>query len=90
MPVTMPLTATHPNGFATYSFEVVKGVNQIIGLGGPVPAASPVTSPASTLLGNCTIAAFGEYLYVAAMANNGWSRQSQYDASAAIAFVLAP
>ena len=90
MPVNMPLTATQPAGFATYSFEVVKGVNEIIGVGGPVPAASPVTSPASTLLGTCTIAAFGEYLYVAATANNGWSRQSQYDASAAIAYVLAP
>jgi len=29
-------------------------------------------------------------VYVAAMANNGWGRQSQYDASASIAFVLAP
>jgi hypothetical protein len=89
-PVDMPLTATHPANFATYSFEVVKGVNGIIGVGGPVPAVSPVTSPASVLLGSCTIAAFGEYLYVAASATNGWSRQSQYDASAAIAFVLAP
>jgi hypothetical protein len=90
MPVSMPLTASHPNGFATYSFQVVKGVNQIIGVGGPVPALSPVTSPASTMLGSCTIAGFGEYLYVAATANNGWSRQSQYDASSAVAFVLAP
>jgi len=89
-PVDMPLTATHPTNFATYSFSVVKGVNGIIGVGGPVPAASPVASPASTLLGSCTIAGFGEYLYVAATATNGWSRQSQYDASAAIAFVLAP
>jgi hypothetical protein len=90
LPVDMPLTATHPTGFATYFFQVVKGVNGIIGVGGSVPAPSPVMSPASTLLGTCTIAAFGEYLYVAASANNGWSRQSQYDASAAIAFVLAP
>jgi hypothetical protein len=90
LPVSMPLTASHPNGFGTYSFQVVKGVNQIIGVGGPVPALSPVTSPASTMLGSCTIAGFGEYLYVAATANNGWSRQSQYDASSAIAFVLAP
>ena len=42
------------------------------------------------LLGTCNIAAFAEYVYVYALANNGWSRQSQYDASAAIAFVLAP
>jgi hypothetical protein len=88
--VDMPVTATHPAGFATYSFEVVKGVNGIIAIGGPVPAASPVTSAASTLLGSCTVAALGEYLYVAASANNGWSRQSQYDTSAAVAFVLAP
>jgi len=90
MPVTMPLTGSQPNGFATYSFLVVKGVNQVVQVGGPVPALSPVSSPASTLLGSCTIAGFGEYLYVAATANNGWSRQSQYDASAALAFVLAP
>lgn len=90
LPVTMPLVGTHPNGFATYSFQVVKGVNQVIGVGGPVPAISPVTSPASTMLGSCSIAGFGEYLYVAASANNGWSRQSQYDASSALAFVLAP
>lgn len=90
LPVTMPIVATHPTGFATYSLQVIKGVNPIIGVSGPVPAASPVTSPAATLLGTCTIAAFAEYLYVAATANNGWSRQSQYDASAAVAFVLAP
>ena len=90
MPVTMPLTATHPANFATYSFEVVKGVNQIIFVGGNVPAASPITRTASALLGSCNIAAFGEYLYVAATATNGWSRQTQYDASAAIAYVLAP
>jgi hypothetical protein len=89
-PVSMPLTASEPNNFATYSFEVVKGVNPIVSIGGNVPAASPVTSLASALLGTCSIAGFGEYLYVAATTNNGWSRQSQYDASAAIAFVLAP
>ena len=88
--VEMPVVATHPAGFATYSLEVVKGGNGLIGINGPVPAASPVTSPSSTLLGKCTIAAFGEYLYVYASANNGWWRQSQYDASAAIAYALAP
>jgi hypothetical protein len=90
LPVDMPLTASHPNGFATYSFEVVKGVNGVYSVGGPVPPNSPVAVLGTTLLGSCTIAGFGEYLYVAASANNGWSRQSQYDASAAIAFVLAP
>lgn len=40
-------------------------------------------------MGKCDVASFGEWLYVAT-ATNGWWRQSQYDASAAIAFVLVP
>jgi len=97
-PVTMPFTASHPNDFATFSFELVKGVNEVtlpplplVGL--PValaPGLSPIVETVANLLGTCTIAAFAEEVYVAATANNGWSRQSQYDASALIAFVLAP
>ena len=41
-------------------------------------------------MGACNVGGFAEYVYVAATMNNGWGRQSQYDASAAIAFVLAP
>jgi hypothetical protein len=50
---------------------------------------SPISLPLNYLLGSCTIAAFAEYVYVFATANKGLSRQSQYDASAIIAFVLA-
>jgi hypothetical protein len=58
---------------------------------GPVGAAvSPITATIQDLMGKCDVAGFAEYVYVAATANNGWSRQSQYDASAAVAFVLAP
>ncbi|MBV8811060.1 MAG: hypothetical protein JO033_20520 [Acidobacteriaceae bacterium] len=92
-PVTMAFTASQPEGFATYTFELIKGVNVLTPptVSGPVvSASSPMSSAAATLLGTCTIAAFSEYLYVAATANNGWGRQSQYDASAAVAFVLAP
>jgi len=42
------------------------------------------------LLGPCTVAGFAESIYVAATIQNGWGRQSQYDASATIAFVLSP
>jgi len=42
------------------------------------------------LLGPCPTAGFAVELYVAATMNNGWSRQSQYDASALLAFVLTP
>jgi hypothetical protein len=96
-PVTMAFTASHPNNFASFSFNVVKGVNAVtlppLPVSGPVSAApglSPVAEAVSDLLGTCTIAGFAEQVYVAATANNGWGRQSQYDAQALIAFVLAP
>ncbi|MDN7179038.1 hypothetical protein M0D69_13640 [Caballeronia sp. SEWSISQ10-4 2] len=97
-PVSMPFTASHPNNFATFSFVLVKGVNQVTLpplpiAGDPVTAAlglSPVVETVANLRGNCTIAAFAEEVHVFAAANNGWSRQSQYDADALIAYVLAP
>ena len=99
-PVSMAFTATHPNGFATFAWELIKGVNLVTLPPGPPPppptsgpvsaVVSPITDSVTNLLGTCTIAAFAEYVYVYATANNGWGRQSQYDASAAIAFVLAP
>lgn len=95
-PVTMAFTASQPHNFATFSFELVKGVNPVTlpavpPTSGPVSAAvSPFTDTVALLLGTCNVAGFAEHLYVAATINNGWSRQSQYDASALIAFVLAP
>ncbi len=93
--VTMAFTASHPANFATFSFLLIKGVNAIAlpppPSSGPVSAAvSPMGDTVAHLLGACNVAGFGEWLYVWATANNGWSRQSQYDASAAVAFVLAP
>ena len=93
--VNMAFTASHPNGFATFSFSLIKGVNPVTlpavpPTSGPVASAvSPFHDSVSNLLGACPVAGFAEYLYVAATANNGWSRQSQYNASAAVAFVLA-
>lgn len=95
-PVTMPFTASHPHGFANFSFSLIKGVNAIAlpavpPTSGPVSAVvSPIQATVQDLMGKCDVAGFAESVYVAATANNGWSRQSQYDASAAIAFVLAP
>ncbi|HEV2351324.1 MAG TPA: hypothetical protein VG028_15915 [Terriglobia bacterium] len=96
--VSMPFTASHPNNFATFSFVLVKGVNQVTLPPLPIsnapvssaPGFSPIKEPVDQLLGTCTIAAFAEEVYVAATANNGWNRQSQYDAEALIAYVLAP
>jgi hypothetical protein len=91
--VVMAFTATHPNGFATYSFSLIKGVNPLTppSTGGPVLPPPPTpTDTAAHLLGTCKTAGFAEYLYVATTAINGESRQSQYDASVAVAFVLTP
>ena len=94
--VSMPFTVGHPNGFATFSFTLIKGVNAVSlpaapPTSGPVGSAvSPITASIVDLMGKCDVAGFAEYIYVAASATNGWGRQSQYDASAAIAFVLAP
>src|SRR5262249_29154308 len=82
-PVIMPYVASHPKGFGTFQFELIKGVKLAIPvISGPVStAASPVTATVANLLGSCNVAGYAELLYVWATANNGWSRQSQYDAS---------
>ncbi|MGA2009169.1 MAG: hypothetical protein ABSH51_01360 [Solirubrobacteraceae bacterium] len=92
--VEMPFTASQPNGFATFSFGVIRAQSGVTlpaapPTSGPVSAAvSPITSPVSGLLGVCTTAAFAESIYVAATATNGYSRQSQYDAGQIAAFAL--
>lgn len=94
--LTLAYTATQPAGFAHFSFGLVRGVTGLSLVpplpSGPVPGASPVT-PAPTvseLLGPCPTAGFAAEVYVAATMTNGMNRQSQYDASALIAFVLTP
>ncbi|MCY7272495.1 MAG: hypothetical protein LH702_01790 [Phormidesmis sp. CAN_BIN44] len=93
--VTMPYQASHPNGFATYSFELVRGGIQLTPptvTGVPVGSSGSFSAMRSVgqLLDSCPIAGFSENLYVEAMATDGWSRLSGYDASAVRAFVLAP
>jgi len=99
--VIMEFTASHPNNFADYSFGLIRGHNNppppiIAGAtSGPVSGATnpgTITGTVAGLLGPCVaggMAAFAESLYVAARANSGWSRQSQYDASDLQAFTLA-
>jgi hypothetical protein len=92
-PVSIAFTASQLNNNATFSFDVIKGVAEIDSIGGPVNTAaadSPFTEGVATLLGTCTIAGYAAQIYVAASAINGWGRQSEYDASGVIAFVLAP
>jgi hypothetical protein len=98
--MTLPYAAAHPHGFATYAFNVYRGVTHLPGVSTPNPPGSlPVGAPPGThvvgttagaLLGACTIAGFAETLSVAATATDGWSRQSQYDDWKVRAFALAP
>lgn len=95
--VTMAFTASQPANFATFSFGLVRGVTGVT-LPAPPPASGPITSAVSPftdtvaglLSAACPTAGFAGELYVAATINNGWSRQSQYDASALLGFVLTP
>jgi hypothetical protein len=91
--VTMNYTASHPHGFATYSFGLYRGVNLLTppSTSGAVGGGSfSATRNVNDLLGPCKIAGFSENVYVWAMATDGWYRLSAYDASAVRAFVLAP
>jgi len=95
--VTLHWAASHPQGFATYSFVVIKGAYTLPGSnvnGSLFPAttfAFDFIKPVTFFLGSCPkVAAFAEYLYVATTVINGVGRQSQYDASASVAFCLAP
>jgi hypothetical protein len=93
--------ATHPQGFASYQFGVVRGAQPVISVGGAVQAAPFGTSvtvqhllnhnlPAGCAEGGCEVAGFSENLSVHAMATNGWSRLSGYDDHDVRAFVLSP
>lgn len=95
--VETPFTALQRNRHADYSFSVQRGEGpgaQLSRTGVAVPASADMpAAPISTvgdLLDGCAIAGFTEQLYVAHRATDGWSRQQQYDRSAARAFVLAP
>ena len=95
--VTMAFTASQPANYATFSFDLVRGVTAVT-LPSPPPSSGPITaavSPftatvAALLSASCPTAGFAGELYVAATINNGWSRQSQYDAWALLGFVLTP
>ncbi|MEN3335544.1 MAG: hypothetical protein V7641_4909 [Blastocatellia bacterium] len=96
--VTIHYVASHPTLFAKYSWAVGKGgKGPLTAVPGAVINNAPVSlapftfeQTVGTLLGTCPSAAFYASVYVAAMAINGFGRQSQYDAQAIIAFALTP
>jgi hypothetical protein len=104
-PVHVAFHASHPDGFAWFTFRIVRGImtcdsSYIVHPYVFSPAAGVYTGDGSghyqhdflrsTLLGPCTEAAFSENLYVYAKATTGWGyRISSYDASYVRAFALA-
>jgi len=92
-PVEISYTASQPQGHAGYSFSLIRGIGAgSWGAQGSVPApAAPFSESVSTLLGTtCKIAGFAASVYVTTTAITGWGRAGGLDASAAVAFVLAP
>lgn len=96
--VKIVYVASHPTpSFATYSWRLGRAgkgpLSAIPGciIDGPVSLV-PFTfkQEVGNLLGTCSSAAFYASVYVYAMAINGISRQSQYDASSTVAFALTP
>jgi hypothetical protein len=100
--VEIPFLAAQPEGRATYSVSLYRGVTPITGAlsgttsGAVTSAWADLSATAQGLLTYqpntppCTTAAFAAYLYVAATAQTGWWRCSELDASAAEAFMLVP
>jgi hypothetical protein len=83
--------ASHPHNFGSYTLSIIKGAGVFDSLGGPVnPALLTYSKTVNLLLKTCIIAAFSVNLNVGTSVINGIGRQSQYDASAAYAFCLAP
>jgi len=103
--VDVPFLALQRNRYAQYSFYVQRGAvtpaeykaaGRAAANAATMPAAIPPSPPGDplptvgSLLDSCILAGFTEQLAVEHLATDGWSRQSQYDARAARAFVLAP
>jgi hypothetical protein len=89
--VAIDYVATHPNDYLSWSLSVSRGSHGVVAsTSGSTSSLTPdqFNNAVATLMGNCAQAAFAVNLYAAARAVDGYSRQSQYDRSATIAFAL--
>jgi hypothetical protein len=89
--VTIDYVATQPGDFIDWDLSVSRGSHGVVAsTNGHTSSAVPdhFNNPASTLVGSCVQAAFAVNLASYARAVDGYSRQSQYDRSATIAFAL--
>lgn len=95
--VRIAYTASQPWLNGTYAWRLGRaGRGPVPGVGscsknGTVKLSTFVfEETVGTLLGSCPSAAFYAHVYVYAKTINGYSRQSQYDSSATVAFALTP
>lgn len=97
--VAIYYVAFHPNNFLDWYLSVSRGISGVVASIPPSPPPNNTSSgspglpatfnnSAGTLLGTCKQAAFAVNLDCYARATSGYSRQSQYDSSATIAFAL--
>jgi hypothetical protein len=91
--VAISFHATHPNSYLTWSLGVSLGfyggvASESGNSSSPPEPENPLVRDAGELLHGCTNGAFAVNLYTAASATDGYSRQSQYDRSASVAFAL--
>jgi hypothetical protein len=97
--VALDYYAYHPNNYLDWDLTITRGLSGTVASIPPSPPPTDTSSgsegspavfdnSAGTLLGSCPQAAFAVNLYCAARATNGYSRQTQYDSSATIAFAL--
>lgn len=90
---TFPFTAEHPNGFASYSLTVKRGLNRVMSTSGQAtpPGNYDLTTTVDSLLkADCAIGGFSVHLHVEAWATNGWGDINSYDDTDHAGFAIAP
>src|SRR5260370_1426074 len=91
LPTSTVQPASHPNNFIFWGLSVFRGIHgEVAATSGDHNSATPdnFNNTVSALAGSCLNAAFAVNLNTYARAPDGYSRQSQYDRSATIAFAL--
>jgi len=94
--VDIKYVAYQPQNFLDWDLGVTRGISGVVtSLSGSTSAGLPFpgvpddfNNTAGSLMGTCAQAAFAVNLYCYSRATNGWSRLTDYDRSASIAFAL--
>ncbi|MDX1589015.1 MAG: hypothetical protein R3296_08760 [Oleiphilaceae bacterium] len=93
--LSIPFTALHPNGFASYGFTLKRGVTPLPAMTDNGQAQPPghfqQSAPVQDVLPeDCQIGGFSSHLRVTAWATDGWNRLGGLDSTDHAGFALAP